>query len=211
MTFADTIQRFDYDRLHNLVFSGGYTGYRPTVTESPNGDGKLDTEKRFAHVATKYRHENARAQMVLDGYLLRAHRLAVEVARALDVPDAFMPRLDYGALRVLEYPPGAISHEHQDFDLFTIMLYRDQPDRFVSDWHGMPAAVRALNAQCHMGQIGEELGLGWTATRHSVRPSETTQRSVVYFAIPDWAAVLPSGLTVGAWLEERLYRSRVYT
>lgn len=32
--------------------------------------------------------------------------------------------------------------------------------------------------------------------------------SIVFFAIPDHAAVLPSGETVGEWLEERLARSR---
>jgi hypothetical protein len=42
--------------LRNIVFQPQYPGYRPTIVESPNGDGKVDTEKRYAHVAPKYRH-----------------------------------------------------------------------------------------------------------------------------------------------------------
>ena len=44
----------DYDRLHSLVFRVDYTGFKPTVNEIPNGDGREDKYKRYAHVATKY-------------------------------------------------------------------------------------------------------------------------------------------------------------
>ena len=199
----------DYQDLHTAVFLPGYPGYRPEVVESPHGDGKLDSYKRYAHVAMKYEHPWWYTQRWLDGLLMDAHRLAVKVARALDVPKAFMPKLDYGCLRVLEYPPGAGSHEHEDFDLFTLMLYRNLPEHFVSDWCSMPEAVKKLNAQCHLGQLATEIGLG-DATKHAVTPAAQPQHSIVYFAIPDHAAVLPSGATVGDWLTERLDRSRSY-
>jgi hypothetical protein len=104
---------------------------------------------------------------------------------------------------------GAITNEHEDFDLFTLMLYRDQPDKFVYHWDNMPTTVRILNTQCHLGQIAKEIGVG-NAVKHSVLPSDKPQYSVVYFAIPDHEAILPSGITVGEWLNERISRSRIY-
>jgi hypothetical protein len=200
----------DYARLHDLVFRPGYPGYRPNVVEIPNGDGKADTEKRFAHVAQKYLNpERPYIECDLWGYLATAHALALRVARALHVPEAFLPRMEFGALRVLEYPIGAVTNLHTDFDLFTLLLYRTRPDRFVSDWHNMPAEVSALNAQAHLGEIAEEIGLG-KATRHEVLPCDEVQHSIVYFAIPEHAAKLPNGMTVSEWLTERLSRSRVY-
>lgn len=44
----------DYAALHAAVFRPDYPGYKPDVVEAPNGDGKLDVRKRYAHVATKY-------------------------------------------------------------------------------------------------------------------------------------------------------------
>ena len=199
----------DYRDLYRTVFDQQYPGYRPEVVESPHGDGKLDTTKRFAHVALKYEHPAWWAQRWLDGFLLEAHRLAVKVARALDVPEAFMPKLDYGCLRVLEYPPWAGSHEHEDFDLFTLMLYRNLPEHFVMETHSVPEAVQKLNAQCHLGQLATEIGLG-PATKHSVTPATQHQYSIVYFAIPDHAARLPSGVTVGDWIAESTTRHRSY-
>lgn len=225
----------DYARLHDVVFSGGWPGYRPEVKELPNGDGRVDAEKRYAHVAVTYlRDWCGRAGTGHNGvflpkqavdmcmsYLMRAHERAVEIARALKCPDAFMPRLEYGALRVLEYPPGAGSHAHTDFDLFTVMLYRDRPGRFMSDWFEMPEAVRALDEHCHMGELGEIVGLG-RATQHSVLASPEWQHSLVYFAIPDHAAKLTLSVStladtpavrevsVGDWLTERMARSRKY-
>jgi hypothetical protein len=200
----------DYQDLYHAVFFTGYPGYRPEIVESPHGDGNLDSYKRYAHVALKYEHPRWYTQRWIDGLLMEAHRTAVKVARALNVPEAFMPKLDYGCLRVLEYPAGAGSHEHEDFDLFTLMLYRNAPEHFVSDWHAMPEAVKKLNAQCHLGQLATEIGLG-PATKHSVTPCVVgPQHSIVYFAIPDHAARLPSGVTVGEWIAEATARHRSY-
>lgn len=202
----------EYELLHSIVFQDDYPGYTPDVTEAPNGDGKLDQDKRYAHVATKYldRWNSGCVSEVqfLQDCLRTAHGTALRVASALNVPTNFFPQLEYGALRVLEYPPGSVSNEHEDFDMFTLMCYRDQPDRFVSDWHDMPSRVSHLNAQCHMGEIGELLGLG-KATKHSVLPSDTWQHSIVYFCIPSHWETLPTGVTVGDWLKERLARSRL--
>ncbi len=199
----------DYNRLHSLVFRPDYSGYKPTVQEIPNGDGKVDAEKRYAHVAPKY---FTTAQQINDlmPFLERAHYQAVVAATLAGIPEKYMPRIQYGALRVLDYPPGSVSNKHEDFDLFTLMMYRDQPDRFASDEVPESKAInriRLLNPQAHLGQLGEAIGLG-QATPHEVLPSSTRQCSIVYFTIPDWEAVLPSGQKVVDWLNERMARSR---
>jgi hypothetical protein len=199
----------DYEALHALVFRSDYAGYRPTVVEIPNGDGKVDAEKRYAHVATKYVTTDEQRRQLMP-YLERAHEVAIAAAQLADVPTAFLPDIRYGALRILDYPPGSISNRHEDFDLFTLMAWRDQPELFQSDEVEAGAAIsqiRSLNPQAHLGQIGELIGLG-KATPHWVLPGDR-QRSIVYFAIPDHDSVLPNGMTVRAWLDERLGRSRI--
>lgn len=203
----------EYEELRHLVFQDGYLGYRPDVKEIPNGDGKVDVDKRYAHVAMKYLETgSSREKAVLFYYLVRCHSLATKIAVISRVPDAFLPSFEHSALRILEYPPGSGSNQHRDFDLFTLMCYRDQPDKFVVEDDPKDslqlAVMRGLNPQIHLGEIATEIGLG-TATLHEVFPSEQPQHSAVYFAIPDHAAVLPSGVTVGSWLKERLARSRV--
>jgi len=190
----------EYDTLHRLVFRGDYPGYTPATVELPNGDGYRDDGKRYAHISmknlTKYKAGWDRS-VLLDAFLT-AHFHAVDVARALGVPDAFMPRQATSALRVLEYPAGVGSAEHTDFDLFTLNCYRNQPNA-------------GLGGQAvHMGELGEILGLG-PATPHHVDPAPTTQRSMVHFAIPDHDVVLPGGVTVGSLIAERIARSRVVT
>jgi hypothetical protein len=203
----------DYSRLHDLVFRPDYSGYKATVIEIPNGDGKADVEKRYAHVATKYL-KTSEQHYALFPYLRKAHDLALKMAEAAGIPEKYMPRLEYGALRVLDYPPGAVSNRHEDFDLFTVMCYRDQPALFQSEevYETVEAKevirrMRELNPQAHLGQLGQEIGLG-PATPHWVCAGEKRQRSIVYFAIPDHDAVLPSGVTVRDWLNERMARSR---
>lgn len=199
----------DYEKLHALVFRSDYSGYKPTVVEIPNGDGKADAEKRYAHVATKYFKTDEQSRDLMP-YLVRAHELACYAAGVAAVPQEFMPRIEFGALRVLDYPPGAGSNLHEDFDLFTLMCYRDQPDKFVSKYRQVSvrlAQLRTINAQAHLGQLAYEIGVG-PATPHLVLPSDTRQRSIVYFAIPDHDAYLPSGVKVRDWLNERMARSR---
>ena len=210
-----TFTESDYEKLHALVFRPDYSGYKPSVVEIPNGDGKADSEKRYAHVATKYLQTPEQRRDLMP-FLEKAHRLALKAAALLSqlpprmsLPDKYWPVLEYGALRILDYPPGAISNTHEDFDLFTLMMYRDQPGRFMSAEVDAPAlqALRKVNAQAHLGQIGTEIGLG-PATPHAVLASETRQKSIVYFAIPDHDMALPSGETVRAWLNRRMKASR---
>ncbi len=201
--------RADYDDLHELVFRPDYPGYKPTVVEIPNGDGRADSEKRYAHVAPKY-WATARQANDMMPYLVEAFNLATAAADIAKVPKEFMPDFRYGALRILDYPPGAVSNKHEDFDLFTLMIFRDKPDRFVADAVEESQAlkrIQLLNKQAHLGQLGEAIGLG-QATPHEVLASETRQRSIVYFAIPDHDAKLPNGMSVKDWLNERMARSR---
>lgn len=204
--------QIDYEGLHSLVFRAGYTGYKPTVKEIPNGDGKVDADKRYAHVSPRYLADEkdpfVRAR--LQWYLNRAHLQAEQAADLIELPKEFRPDIRYGALRILDYPPGATSAKHEDFDLFTLMIFRDQPDRFLADEVEVSPAlakIRTLDPQAHLGQIGAEIGLG-AATPHEVLASETRQRSIVYFSIPDHESRLPSGVLVRDWLNERMARSR---
>jgi hypothetical protein len=182
----------DYQMLHTL-FSADYKGYRPTVRELPNGDGVVDADKRYLHVALKY-DPPAWAR----SFLYAAHDEAVAYADKLGVPTEFWPDLSAGALRVLEYPIGAGSAMHTDFDLLTTLCYRSTPDDLISP----------VGAHLHIGEIGEIVGLG-EATPHHVPGRPYVQHSIVYFALPAHQAVLPGGQTVGQWLANRLARSRV--
>jgi hypothetical protein len=177
--------RETYDRLHSLVFREGYPGYRPGVREVPNGDGRVDQ--------MPYLHDGARLQ--LECFLRAAHAEAVDIAMSLGLK-AFLPEFETGALRVLEYPAGVGGASHTDFDLFAVNLWRSCPNPGLGV------------GRYHIGEIGELVGLG-KAQPHSVEPLPEPQLSLVYFAIPPHEAVLPNGLTVGAWLAERVARSRV--
>jgi hypothetical protein len=203
-----------YKVLHSLVFRPDYPGWKPDVKELPNGDGKVD-DKKYAHIALKYLpgFGTAEERNTLVEALFLAHAHAERVADAFSVPKEFRPDMRYGALRVLEYRPGQLSHPHKDFNLFTLQLYRDKPANFIADLSAIPAEVRELNSQCIIGEMGEVIGLG-PATLHEVPPlKKATQHSIVYFAIPDWDAKLPGfdpneHMTVKSWLNERMARSR---
>lgn len=200
----------DYRTLYDIVFRDDYPGYRPNVIESPNGDGVKDSQKRYAHVSSKY-IRSMRGDSWADGkgtywyhpyqptltkYLQQCHEAALDVAVQLGVPREFWPDIRYSALRVLEYPPGAGSAEHTDFDLFTLNLYRNNLNAGLGD------------VDFHKGEILTEISKYHTAAKHYVNPHRDCQYSLVYFAMPSEAAVLPSGQTVGAWVEERKKRSR---
>jgi len=213
----------EYARLHSIVFRDDYPGYKPSVREAPNGDGKIDATKRYAHVALKYLHKAGACTSFDDWCFLfrclsRAHREAERVAVKLGVPEQYLPHEMDATLRVLEYPPGAGSELHTDFDLFTLLCYRntmpgdDSPLIFMCnegeqensrEWRKLQRTSPGM----HLGEIGELVGLG-KATPHYVLPEHETQHSIVYFAIPDHAAVLPSQVTVGDWIKERIARSR---
>lgn len=185
----------EYHCMTSLFNTPGYRGYRPAVVEAPNGDGALDVGKRYLHIAAKYDPPEWALR-----YLARAHWEACREAEALGVPDAFMPRVADGTLRVLDYPAGVGSARHTDFSLFTITCFRSTLDGLV---------VEDEEPGLYFGELAEQVGLG-AATPHRVEPRPHPQHSIVYFAMPSHAAVLPysGGRTVGAWLKERLARSR---
>jgi hypothetical protein len=203
----------DYDRLCDLFTVPGYAGYKPEVLEAPNGDGKIDAKKRYLHVALKYKPPTWALS-----YLARAHFEACRIAEAVGVPAEFYPKVENGTLRVLEYPSGAGSAEHTDFDLFTVHCYRSTPGDFVRVDAVDPRA-EAVDPDVHFGDIGQAIGLG-SATRHFVPERHYGQEAIVYFAMPANGARMPdaaceaSGLPCGTnaieWIADRYKRSRVY-
>ena len=206
------------DDITKLLFAGfqdDYPGYRPTVIESPHGDGKWDIEKRYFHIAMKYLEKDPHRwrREMFDRALKDATTSARTLAMRLGVPLAFWPTYTYSAIRVLEYPPGARSHRHTDFDLFTLMLYRNIQGRFryVEPEHPsyLKQKAREWSHSIHFGELMPMLlGKDASADMHYVEPFERTQFSAVFFGIPDHGAVLPTGATVGEWIEERMARSR---
>lgn len=212
----------DYAKIYNIVFDekNKYPGYRPEVIEAPNGDGKLDTKKRFAHIAQKYNNQwgtigssNVRENLlILKEYLEIAHKKSIEIAVELGIPQAFWPDPSDSTLRILEYGSDAITNNHTDFDLFTLMCYRNLPRYFEYIGSVPNERARSFNSQIHFGELIEQLNPKiWSATNHRVNATNElslNQYSIVYFAMPRHDAVLPSGLTVGKWLEERKSRSR---
>lgn len=199
--------------------------YRRGVVEYPNGDRNAGTY-RYAHVALKYLPGwgDADARDELVGYLVAAHHQAEPVYDALGGPQQYRPDIRYGALRVLEYEPGAYSPVYTDASLFTLHLYRNVQEPFKRDWQGIaPPSERALaiNPGLHLGRLGEIVGLG-KATPHWTEPTTERQHAIVYFAIPDHAAQLPkqhgghdhikwtidAGETVGAWIDRTIAAMR---
>ena len=200
---------YDHGKL-SLLFHPrwNYKGYKPEILEAPNGDGKVDVAKRYLHVALKYDPPEWALY-----YLARAHFEACRAAEAMGVPAEFYPKVENGTLRVLDYPAGAGSEEHTDFDLFTIHCYRSTPEDFhINDADRGTAALAAgmaVNEGIHIGDIGQEIGLG-KATRHSVVARDYSQKAIVYFAMPANNAVMPNGQGALAWIADRYARSRVY-
>lgn len=201
------LNHYDYQNLHAMVFQPDYPGYKPRVFEAPNGDGRLDTGKRYAHVSQKYVHPHYATQQYLRCVYDQAFYEACRVADELKVPLSYWPERAHSALRVLEYPFGAGSEQHTDFDLFTILCYRNGPGLVRDD--PTVETLDAVSPELHIGELGELCGLG-PATPHRVEPryDGEVQKSVVFFAVPDYFAPLPSGQTVGDWMAERKSRSR---
>jgi len=203
------LTKADYDTLHYIMFQDDYPGYKPNVIEAPNRDGKLDSHKRYAHIATKYLNEykNAHNRRILRSYLDKGHKLALEVYNQLSIPVEFKPDIERSALRILEYPPGSITHPHCDFNLFTLSLYRNLPECFRYTLLSPPEHIRKLNQQIHYGELMKEIGIA-DPSEHEVIKSNETQYSIVYFVIPAWESMLPSGETVGVWLDRNIKLAR---
>jgi hypothetical protein len=106
---------YDHGALSGLFEPGAkYAGYKPAVLEAPNGDGKIDLEKRYLHVALKYDPpEWAR------WYLARAHFEACRIAEAMNVPAEFYPKVENGTRA--DYPPaqGRQSTRTSTYSLYT--------------------------------------------------------------------------------------------
>jgi hypothetical protein len=192
--------RTDYEILSVFAFNKDYPGFRPHVTELPNGDGKQDVGKKYSHIAMKYLTRDTKEDLILKGFLAAAHFEACRVAEALQVPAEYYPRVADGTLRILEYPAGVGSEEHTDFDLFTILCYRETHTDLqltLRDWAPKKGpdtieAARMIDPHMHIGELGELVGLG-PATPHRVVARPYVQRSIVYFAMSDHNAELAKG------------------
>jgi len=201
--------KIDYGVMSSIVFKTDYPGLKPTVVESPHGDGKLDTGKCYAHIALKYlkEYKNVANVRVLMAYLNEANKLAYTCAKELGIPHEYLPNIEDSTIRILSYPPQAISNEHTDFDLFTLMMYRNQPECFNYCRNAPAREFQAGYPQIHYGEL-LALVADYPATYHEVLSSEIPQESIVFFAMPSLTAILPDGQTVRTWLKERKDRSR---
>jgi len=193
-----------FQTLHSFAFSPRNSGYKPSIQESPNGDGTWDTGKRFAHVASKYGL----------GECFSAYKTslaeAIDACHYLGIPGDFWPvSAGDSTLRVLDYPAGATSAPHTDFDLFTVSMYRPNPEafRYLGGDCAELNVVKRHFPGIHFGELITEI-MGWPATEHEVIASPVATSSAVFFAMPPLDARLPSGVLVGEWLRERKERSR---
>ncbi len=195
---------FDYSELHDLVFEDGYPGYKPEVQESPDGDGVWDTEKRYAHIAPKYLTDPGVSDAILGHYYDRAFVEACRTYESFGFPEEFKPDYAQCCMRVLDYPPGAESAEHTDFDFMTLQLFRDTSEGFVRT--DVREGDDDRSHGIHFGEIAELAGFR-KAIPHKVIPLTRSQKSIVFFVLPSLTTKLGKG-TVGEWLTERYARSR---
>ena len=191
--------KFDYEDIYQLTIGAdNYAGYRPAVQESPNGDGIWDEQKKYAHIATKYT-----ADPQLMSYYASAFEEASRVCKELGVPRRLMPDWDSCCMRILDYPSGAGSAEHTDFDFLTIQLYREHPEGFVRTGP-VDEADESISSGIHFGEMAEVSGFR-KAMPHYVKGLDVRQKSIVFFVLPNPDAAL---ITAGEWLSERYARSR---
>jgi hypothetical protein len=199
-----------FEELSTFAFSSQNPGFKPAVIESPNGDGVWDAQKQYAHIALKY-FDRCTPSHVRVAYLLALDE-ANRIIRRMGLPAGVVAG-DDSTLRLLRYPPGATTAPHTDFDLFTLSLYRSHVGAFVYRQAYEPellSKARQFSPGIHFGELMTEI-LGdfhAPATRHETVALDVPSFSAVFFVIPPHEYVLPSGLTVGEWLKERIARSR---
>ncbi len=197
----------EYTLLHNLVFNKSYAGYRPEIQESPDGNNVWDTKKRYAHIAPKYLTDKVSVSLWL--YFNLAFEEAEQVYQKLNFPEYLKPDYHQCCMRILEYPPGASSALHTDFDFMTLQLFRDNHEGF--ERVGSDASDDEISNGIHFGEIAELAELR-KATPHKVVPLDQPQKSIVFFVLPSLEAVIPNktgkDIVVGDWLKERYARSR---
>ena len=197
----------DYKEIARYAFSEDNPGYNPEVQEAPNGDDNWDTKKRYAHIAPKYGFSKDLAFELWND----ARDEAQEVADDLDLN--FTIGQD-STLRILEYPPGATTAPHTDFDLFTLSIYRSNPKAFHyldedDKYLTTPTdSLWELHPGLHYGELLTEFKPELLADKHEVVATDEPQYSIVFFAMPPLNLMLPKGTSVSSWLEERKARSR---
>ncbi len=212
------LTKSDYEKVHAFAFSEHNPGYTPEVIESPNGDTNWDTTKKYAHIAPKY-FKQMKAPSIskflgtgpdsINSIYEGARKKAISICQALDIPKEFWGG-DDSTLRILDYPPGATTAPHTDFNLFTVCLYRDDTASFKylsGSTNPLLNRARDISEGIHFGEIMTEIN-GCEATKHEVVATKNRQCSIVFFVVPNHESILPSGISVGDWLEERKNRSR---
>jgi len=200
----------DYKNLADFAFSEQNPGFKPKEIESPNGNGVWDESKRYTHIAPKYFRQVLELvpPIVIELYA-KAINECIRVCNAIELPHQFWPGPD-STMRLLDYPPGASTAPHTDFNLFTLCLYRDDMDAFKylgGEGDPLLKKAREISPGIHFGEMMTEIN-GAQATGHEVVGTDKPQRSIVFFMVPRHSATLPSGKTVGQWIEERKRRSR---
>ena len=203
----------DYAFWARLLFHPDYPGYRKAGFEQPDsGEGSL---YEYTHLSPKYikqwreaGYEGKPGGDIRELAYAMLHSLvaeAQETAIALGIPPDFMPVMEDSTLRLLRYPPGAISKRHTDFDLFTKPLWRNTWDPYVV--HNVEKGYNHKN-QLHIGELTQKLLPHVEATAHEVRRHHSWQYSAAYFAMPSLSAVLPDGQRVGDWVAARKKETR---
>jgi hypothetical protein len=218
----------DYVNAHRAVFAldangaPQWPGYTPQIKEIPAGNGLVDSDKRYAHVKAahfdRFREDLGPFTQEQINHLFylfnNGFTRAIEVAVLLGVPPEFWPAQEACALRVLEYPPMVGSHFHTDFDLLTVNCFRSDGGACmeVDETSKANLGVEQAPADVHLGELYDLITQSpqgrEQATVHRIDSDTRCQFSIVFFALPKHSAVLPSGVTVGAWLSERYQRSR---
>jgi hypothetical protein len=197
----------EFDSLFEFAFSDDNPGYKKDVVESPNGDSYWDHKKKYAHIAPKY-FNNKTPDFVKTIYE-NIKRESEYVCDFLNIDKKYYPGND-STLRLLKYENGAVTAPHTDFDLFTLSIYRNINDTFKyisGEDDSLLKIAREKYKGIHFGELMAEI-LGVEATKHEVISSEQKQLSIVFFAMPYENAMLPKGISVGDWVNERKKRSR---
>lgn len=184
---------YDYAEISEVAFQYTYPGYMSNIPtrHSSRTPVQYDAKTRYAHLSLRYLEEYPS----LHKYIKTANNRAIEVASKLKIPKAYFPVEKYGVIRILEYPAGAVSPPHTDFDLFTLMCYRNNT-----------ASLKYLDKSEPDIMYGELLAVilpEYKATKHQVLPDSETQQSIVYFTMPDHNAVLPNRMSVRNWCSKR--------
>jgi hypothetical protein len=136
-------------------------------------------------------------------YFQEAYEEACRVCSELDVPWHLMPYKDSCCMRILDYPEGAGSAEHTDFDFLTIQLYRDHLAGFVRTGT-VEQSDESISSGIHFGEMAEVAGFR-KAMPHYIKCGMPRQKSIVFFVLPNPDSAL---ITAGEWLKERYARSR---